>query len=108
MRRRRWIIFLWKFTTYRTALMNRGYGTRELMFRQHDYDPKRDIALINNVWEWSSDKPQFHQAMIDYFRGRKEDESLHSVVILECSSYFPEAEAGEAGVRLLHRPSKPV
>lgn len=55
------------------SIRDRGYMTRELILKQHDYDPKNDIKIVNNVWEWSSNKPAFHQAIIDYFRSRKED-----------------------------------
>jgi hypothetical protein len=56
------------------ALRNRAYDTRELLFLKHEYDPRRDIALQNHVWEWASDKPGLHEEVVRYFRGRREDE----------------------------------
>ncbi len=55
------------------SVKDRAYTTRDLIFKKFDFDPKKDIALNNNVWEWSTDKPDFHQAIIDYFQNRKED-----------------------------------
>lgn len=52
---------------------NRAYHTRDLIFRMYDYDPRKDLKLENHVWEWASNKPKFHQSIIDYFRSRKED-----------------------------------
>lgn len=57
------------------ASKNRGYMTRDLIFRQHDFDPRTDITISNNVWEWATAKPQFHQAIINYFESRKEDDA---------------------------------
>lgn len=55
------------------SMKDRAYHTRDLIFREHDFDPKKDIKMVNNVWEWSTNKPQFHQSIVDYFHNRKED-----------------------------------
>lgn len=55
------------------SVKDRAYTTRDLIFKQFDFDPKKDISMVDNVWEWSSDKPGFHRAVVDYFRNRKED-----------------------------------
>lgn len=61
------------FHLWHGSISDRGYFTRDLIFQQHDYNPKVDIRLENHVWEWATNKPLFHQAIIDYFRNRKED-----------------------------------
>jgi hypothetical protein len=55
------------------SINNRGYKTRDLIFKPNRFDPKTDIKMVNNVWEWATDKPHLHQSIIDYFRSRKED-----------------------------------
>ncbi len=41
---------------------------------EFDFDPKADIALDHNgCWEWSSDKPELHRRVKQYFASRKED-----------------------------------
>lgn len=38
------------------------------------YDPLDDVAPSpEGVWAWATDKPGLHQAIKDYFDGRKED-----------------------------------
>lgn len=55
------------------AKKNRGYLTREDILKKHNYDPKIDIALIENAYEWSSNKPDLHKDVENYFTSRKED-----------------------------------
>lgn len=55
------------------SVKDRGYHTRDLIFKQFDFDPRKDIKLVNNCWEWATDKPELHQAIINYFTSRKED-----------------------------------
>jgi hypothetical protein len=55
------------------AKKNRGYLTREDIVKKHNYDPKIDIKLNGNVYEWASDKPEFHKNVEIYFASRKED-----------------------------------
>jgi len=52
---------------------DRAYTTRDIIFKQFDFNPQEDIQLKNHVWEWATDKPEFHQAIINYFRNRNED-----------------------------------
>jgi hypothetical protein len=56
------------------AIENRGYTTREWILRNHDFDPVKDVTCINNVLEWSSDKPKLHAEVIEYFKSRKDDD----------------------------------
>lgn len=56
------------------SLKNRGYMDRHDMIKKYDYDPKTDIVLKNGVFEWNTDKPDFHKDIIQYFLNRKEDE----------------------------------
>ena len=40
------------------------------------YDPLDDVAPSpEGVWAWATDKPGLHQAIKDYFDGRKEDDA---------------------------------
>jgi hypothetical protein len=42
-----------------------------------DFDPFTDIALDGNrCWRWNSDKPELHQAVANYFRGRADAETV--------------------------------
>ena len=55
--------------------VNRQYGNRNAILRQHDFDPITDVRLTaGGVWEWASDKPDLQQAVRDYFYARREDE----------------------------------
>ena len=55
------------------SLKNRRYMDRHDMIKKYDYDPRTDIKLINNVYEWNSNKHEFHYDIIQYFSDRKED-----------------------------------
>jgi hypothetical protein len=59
---------------YHGELKNRGYMSRHDIILENNYDPKTDIRLVNNVYEWASDKPALHSGIKDYFYNRKEDE----------------------------------
>ena len=53
---------------------DRHYVSRYGLLSQYDFDPTRDIRLANDgTWSWDTDKPEFHQAVRDYFDSRKED-----------------------------------
>jgi hypothetical protein len=52
----------------------RQYGSRNQILKQNSFDPTRDIRLTDQgMWEWTSDKPQLHKEVIDYFFARQED-----------------------------------
>jgi len=55
------------------AKKNRGYLSREDIIKKYNYDPKTDIVLKDNVYEWATDKPGLHQEVKNYFSSRKED-----------------------------------
>lgn len=59
---------------YHGSLKNRRYMDRHEMISKYDYDPSNDIILKNNVYEWNSNKPEFHQDIIAYFENRSEDD----------------------------------
>lgn len=59
---------------YHGSLKNRRYMDRHDIILQNNYDPLKDIALKDNVYEWNSDKPQMHKEIEQYFYERKEDE----------------------------------
>ena len=54
-------------------LKNRRYMDRHDIILENNYDPKQDIKLVNNVYEWASDKPNMHNSIKQYFYDRKED-----------------------------------
>ena len=57
------------------SLKNRRYMDRHEIIGKYDYDPKNDIVLKNNVYEWNSDKPGLHEDIRQYFFDRQEDTS---------------------------------
>ena len=59
---------------YHGQLRNRKYMERHDIILNHGYDPRTDIKLINNVYEWSSNKVGMHNDIKQYFLDRKEDE----------------------------------
>lgn len=58
---------------YHGSLKNRNYMDRHDVILKYNYDPLNDIALCDNVYEWSSDKPEMHEDIRQYFYARKED-----------------------------------
>jgi hypothetical protein len=55
-------------------LKNRKYMDRHDIITKYDYDPKEDIRLENNVFEWNTDKTGMHEDIKQYFYERKEDD----------------------------------
>lgn len=63
------IIHLWH-----GDLTHRRYQERHREFSAYDYSPVSDIALDENgCWRWSSQKPEMHTYVTEYFRSRRED-----------------------------------
>lgn len=56
------------------SMKNRKYMDRHETILLNNYDPKTDIRLINDVFEWSTDKYNMHEDVKGYFFGRNEDE----------------------------------
>lgn len=56
------------------SLKNRKYMDRHDIILKYDYDPKQDIELKNNVYEWASPKLEMHEDIRQYFYDRKEDQ----------------------------------
>lgn len=52
---------------------NRGYLTREDIVKKYNYDPSKDIKLVGDVYEWATDKKEFHEEVKNYFSNRQED-----------------------------------
>jgi len=55
------------------SLKNRGYMERHDIILNYEYDPKIDIKLVNDVYEWASDKYGMHNEIKKYFDSRQED-----------------------------------
>jgi len=55
-------------------LKNRGYGTRWMILRDHDYDPLTDIAYDwQGLLRFTGNKPRFRDEIRHYFTSRSED-----------------------------------
>jgi len=53
---------------------DRRYRARNEEFRRFQFDPFTDIAAERNTaWSWSSDRPEMHDYVRDYFVSRRED-----------------------------------
>lgn len=52
---------------------DRRYCARADILLRHDFDPRRDVALEGDLYEWASDKPLFHAEVVAYFAARRED-----------------------------------
>jgi hypothetical protein len=62
------------FNLWHGELLDRQYLARHRILTAHDFDPDQDIAIDKTGGlRWNSDKPALHQAVLDYFRGRRED-----------------------------------
>lgn len=59
---------------YHGSLKNRQYMDRHNILSKYDFDPKKDIILKNNVYEWNSDKKEMHEDIFKYFLNRNEDD----------------------------------
>jgi hypothetical protein len=57
-------------------LKNRKYMDRHDVIKKYDYDPQQDIQLVNDVYEWASNKPEMHADIRQYFFERKEDSEV--------------------------------
>lgn len=53
---------------------NRKYMGRHNYLLAHNFDPKVDIILKNNVYEWATPKTQMHEDVKQYFNQRREDD----------------------------------
>ncbi len=53
---------------------DRRYRLRHCDLAPHDFDPCTDIRPgADGPWRWSSDKPELHALLRNYFRNRRED-----------------------------------
>ena len=55
------------------SLKNRKYMDRHDIILNYDYDPQSDVKMINDVYEWNSDKTGMHNDIKQYFYDRQED-----------------------------------
>jgi hypothetical protein len=65
---------LWAITTFFNPAGYRRRRENYRVFRERlGVDPSRDIAIGDSgAWVWSSDKPEMHAYVRDYFAGRRE------------------------------------
>ena len=53
---------------------DRAFGARDEGLARFGFDPGADIAVdAHGCWRWSSDKPDLHRYVRDYFAARAED-----------------------------------
>jgi hypothetical protein len=52
---------------------HRQYCSKAEILLRHDFDPRQDLALEGEVYEWSSAKPGLHAEVAAYFTTRRED-----------------------------------
>ena len=52
---------------------DRGYCSKDDILLRHDFDPRNDLTLKGELYEWASDKPELHAEVADYFATRRED-----------------------------------
>ncbi|QEH38554.1 hypothetical protein OJF2_71570 [Aquisphaera giovannonii] len=52
---------------------DRRYCARDEILLRHDFDPRRDLVLEGDLYEWGSDKPGLHADVAAYFSARRED-----------------------------------
>lgn len=63
------------FHIYHGKNENRQYWTRGQITDKQKYDPQKDVIINSDgILEWSSDKPELHRLVKEYFQNRKEDE----------------------------------
>ncbi len=61
------------FHLWHGSRLNRRYIERQSILRDANFDPRIDISLDSNrCWRWSSDKPELHQRICEYFDQRNE------------------------------------
>jgi hypothetical protein len=53
---------------------DRQYRQRRIEFAKHDFDPFHDISIdTSGCWRWTTNKPQMHRLVKQYFSSRYED-----------------------------------
>lgn len=61
------------FHLWHGSMRNRRYRERQSILRDANFDPQIDISLDSNCcWRWSSNKPELHQRICEYFDQRSE------------------------------------
>jgi hypothetical protein len=56
------------------SLRDRRYHLRHGILRKFAFDPQADIAVAESgCWRWSSEKPDLHRAVAEFFVKRRED-----------------------------------
>jgi hypothetical protein len=52
---------------------DRAYCAKDEILTRHDFDPRRDLTLEGDLYEWASEKPKLHADVATYFAARRED-----------------------------------
>jgi hypothetical protein len=55
------------------SMDDRRYCSKDEILLRHDFDPRHDLTLQGELYEWSSDKPGLHAEVAAYFADRRED-----------------------------------
>ena len=53
---------------------DRQYRQRHIEFAKYEFDPFHDVSIdTSGCWRWTTDKPQMHRLLKEYFSSRYED-----------------------------------
>jgi hypothetical protein len=52
---------------------DRQYSSKVEILMRHNFDPRSDLALQGDLYEWASNKPGLHADVAAYFHTRRED-----------------------------------
>ncbi len=55
------------------SMEDRRYCSRDEILLRHDFDPRLDLTLAGDLYEWASEKPGLHADVAAYFADRRED-----------------------------------
>ena len=55
------------------SMEDRRYSSKDEILLRHDFDPRHDLTLQGELYEWASDKPALHADVAAYFAARRED-----------------------------------
>jgi hypothetical protein len=63
------------FHLWHGARKDRRLTERQLVLKEANFDPRGDIAIDGQgCWQWSSEKPELHKKVKEYFHSRNEGE----------------------------------
>ena len=68
---------------------NRNYWNLVKVMNDYNFDPKKDIKVGDEgCWEWSSNKPELHESVENYFSLSNENDSKFKIFLNKFSKYL--------------------